>query len=193
MSASLDPYPLPPAASLGESCEAAAQQLLSDILLFHVAIVRSTGGVPSLLSPALLDSAVHRPFYLFGDEFMYQTGLEQAALLHSLVLNHVFEDGNKRTALTSCLFFLERCGYWHYVAMLSEKEAHALEALTLAIASERATSQRAVASVYDVTHITGELDAILSPSRKRRPRVSRLFSGAFRLVGQLFVTGKSFS
>ena len=34
-----------------------------------------------------------------------------AALLHSLVLNHGFIDGNKRTALLSLHLLLDRSGY----------------------------------------------------------------------------------
>ena len=131
-------YPLPAAATLSDACEAAALQLLSDILLMHAAVTIPLGEMPQLISPQLLDSAAHRPFYLFGDDFMYQTGLDQAAaLFQSLVQNHAFEDGNKRTALTACLFFLERCGYWRGVGLLTAKEAEELEALTLLIANEK--------------------------------------------------------
>lgn len=96
-------YPLPRAASLGDACDAAALQLISDVLTIHAAVTIPLGGRPSLISPNLLNSAVHRPFSTFGRDFMYSTGMEQAAaLLHSLAQNHAFEDGNKRTALMSC-------------------------------------------------------------------------------------------
>jgi death-on-curing protein len=79
---------------------------MSDILLIHAAVTLPLGGASGVLSYELLDSAAHRPFATFDKEFLYQTGLEQsAALLESLVLNHAFEDGNKRTALVSCFVF----------------------------------------------------------------------------------------
>jgi len=78
-------FPLPAAASQHQACEAAALQLISDILLFHAAVTIPLGGKPSLISPSLLDSAAHRPFFTMGHDFMYQTGLDQAAaLLQSL-------------------------------------------------------------------------------------------------------------
>ncbi len=33
------------------------------------------------------------------------------ALFHSLIKNHPFMDGTKRTAFAAALFFLERCGH----------------------------------------------------------------------------------
>lgn len=99
-------FPLPAADSIGDACESAALQLMSDILLIHAAVTLPLGGASGVLSYELLDSAAHRPFATFDKEFLYQTGLEQsAALLESLVLNHAFEDGNKRTALVSCFVF----------------------------------------------------------------------------------------
>lgn len=181
-------FPLPAADSIGDACESAALQLMSDILLIHAAVTLPLGGASGVLSYELLDSAAHRPFATFDKEFLYQTGLEQsAALLESLVLNHAFEDGNKRTALVSCLYFLDRCVYWQDVAYLSDKEAHELEELTLLLANERRLVQEgSLDSVLDIPAITGELGRILRSSKNRRPRPSRLLSGAYRRIGDLF-------
>ncbi len=60
----------------------------------------------------LLHSAVARPFAAFGGEEFYPTDLEKAAaLFHSLIKNHPFMDGTKRTAFSAALYFLEQCGY----------------------------------------------------------------------------------
>lgn len=184
-------YPLPPAASLTESCEAAATGLARRIIGIHFTFTfgpRTSQTIPRLLSPALLDSAVHRPFFLFGDEFQYATGLEQAAaLFQSLVLNHVFEDGNKRTALTSCLYFLERCGYWRHVALLTDLEGRLLETLTLLVARERAMLQSGELNApYEIAQIAEALDNILSPSHGRRLR-----SGAFHSLADLLAGANS--
>lgn len=57
----------------------------------------------------LLSSAVHRPQTSLGDKFKYNTIDEKAsALLHSLIKSHPFHNGNKRTALISCLIFYDR-------------------------------------------------------------------------------------
>lgn len=186
MSGRIATFPLPAAASDADACEAAALQLISDILLFHAAVTIPLGGRPSLTSPHLLDSAAHRPFFMYGGEFMYHDGLEQAAALFgSLAQNHAFEDGNKRTALTSCLFFLERCGYWQHIAVLSTKESAALEALTLVVATRRTPDN--VEVDLSVADIAQALDHILGPSRHRRLRPSRLLSGAFRRITDLFL------
>ncbi|MEU3097284.1 type II toxin-antitoxin system death-on-curing family toxin [Streptomyces sp. NPDC006967] len=55
----------------------------------------------------LLESAVHRPSAsMFGQEAYADLFDKAAALLQSLVINHPFVDGNKRTAWVSCVVFL---------------------------------------------------------------------------------------
>ncbi|MFJ9658583.1 type II toxin-antitoxin system death-on-curing family toxin [Streptomyces griseoflavus] len=55
----------------------------------------------------LLESAVHRPSAaMFGQEAYADLFDKAAALLQSLVVNHPFVDGNKRTAWVSCVVFL---------------------------------------------------------------------------------------
>jgi death-on-curing protein len=64
---------------------------------------------PGVKSQPLLESAVGRPHTGYGNESKYPT-VESAgaALLHSLVQNHPFHNGNKRSALVSMLVFLDR-------------------------------------------------------------------------------------
>lgn len=60
----------------------------------------------------LLDSAVQRPLQTVFGEDAYPTIFEKAAaLFHSLVRNHAFVDGNKRTAVLSMLVFFRLNGY----------------------------------------------------------------------------------
>jgi death-on-curing family protein len=56
---------------------------------------------------ALLDSAVNRPFQTFDGQYLHET-LEQqaAAFFHSLVCNHCFTNGNKRTAVMALDMFM---------------------------------------------------------------------------------------
>jgi death-on-curing family protein len=62
-------------------------------------------------SADLLESAVHRQHTSLGDQLKYPTVvMAAAALLHSLVLNHAFHNGNKRTALVSMLVSLDENG-----------------------------------------------------------------------------------
>ena len=62
---------------------------------------------------SLLESAVSRPFQTVFGEDAYPTILEKAvALFHSLVSNHPFHDGNKRTAVSALYIFLLANGYY---------------------------------------------------------------------------------
>lgn len=65
MPKSVSRYPLPAADSIGDACESAASQLVSDILLVHAAVTLPLGGASGILSYELLDSAAHRPFATF--------------------------------------------------------------------------------------------------------------------------------
>lgn len=55
----------------------------------------------------LLDSAVNRPFQTFDGVYLHKTLSQQAAaLFHSLVCNHCFNNGNKRTAVMALDIFM---------------------------------------------------------------------------------------
>src|SRR5713226_3479753 len=86
--------------------------LLVRLYEIHEIIIGETGGLPGLRDAALLHSAVARPFATFGGRELYQSDFEKAAaLFHSLIKNHPFLDGTKRTAFAAALFFLDRSGY----------------------------------------------------------------------------------
>jgi death-on-curing protein len=69
------------------------------------------GGAGGLRDWNLLDSAVHRPQAAFGSEDLYADLFTKAAALgHSLVLNHPFVDGNKRTAWEAMKRFIGENG-----------------------------------------------------------------------------------
>lgn len=60
----------------------------------------------------LLESAVSRPLASFDGKDLYPDIFDKsAALLQSLLRNHPFVDGNKRTALSSAGIFLRINGY----------------------------------------------------------------------------------
>src|SRR5260370_27493261 len=70
----------------------------------------------------LLESAVGRPFQtVFGEDAYPSVTDKAAALFHSLVSNHPFPDGNKRTAVLSLHHFLLANGFF---AFLSNDEAY---------------------------------------------------------------------
>ncbi|OGG12627.1 hypothetical protein A2875_05450 [Candidatus Gottesmanbacteria bacterium RIFCSPHIGHO2_01_FULL_46_14] len=82
-----------------------------DVLLLHHLSIEKSGGSHGLRDLGLLDAAVHRPQATFSGLDLYPTIFNKAgALCHSLIKNHAFVDGNKRTSLLSAMTFLELNG-----------------------------------------------------------------------------------
>ena len=70
-----------------------------NVIQIHFEIVEATGGSQGLRDLGLLESAVSRPQSTFSGKDLYTTIFRKAAaLIHSLLLNYAFVDGNKRTA-----------------------------------------------------------------------------------------------
>ena len=85
---------------------------LEDVLEIHQAVISETGGASGIRDVNLLDSAIHRPQASFAEMDLYASLAEKvSALLHSLILNHPFIDGNKRTAFTAADVFLRLNGW----------------------------------------------------------------------------------
>ncbi|MDO7882548.1 type II toxin-antitoxin system death-on-curing family toxin [Salinibacterium soli] len=92
------------------------QHLTSEELVqVHEALAADFASTADPISPAgvksmaLLESAAARPATSYGDSRKYPTvESAAAALLHSIVHNHPFHNGNKRSALVSTMVFLDR-------------------------------------------------------------------------------------
>lgn len=108
------------------------------VLFIHSRLVDETGGLHGIRDLGLLQSAVSRPQATFSGKELYPDVFHKAAaLMESLIRNHPFIDGNKRTAITSAGIFLEMNGYF---LETSQKE---LERFTLTMAIERVSIQDA--------------------------------------------------
>lgn len=84
---------------------------LEQVLLIHEDQIEKYGGSHGVRDLGLLESAILRPQTTFGGVDLYGSLFDKAAALtHSLLLNHPFVDGNKRTAVVSVLTFLELNG-----------------------------------------------------------------------------------
>ena len=82
------------------------------VLYLHDGIVQQSGGVAGLRDRNVLESAVYRPQATFGSHDLYPDLFSKAgALGHSLILNHPFVDGNKRTGLEAMRLLLRLNGY----------------------------------------------------------------------------------
>lgn len=85
---------------------------LDEVLAIHDDMVERYGGSFGIRDLGLIQSAIARPQATFGGMDLYPTIIDKAAaLFHSLIFNHAFADGNKRTALTSTARFLHLNGY----------------------------------------------------------------------------------
>lgn len=80
-----------------------------EILSIHNYLIGQFGGAKGIHDFGLLESALARPraamahFEAYPDIFM-----KAAVLGHSLIKNHPFIDGNKRTAVVAMLYFLNK-------------------------------------------------------------------------------------
>lgn len=82
------------------------------VLVIHEDQIDRYGGSHGLRDLALLESAIFRPQTTFADQELYPSIFKKAAaLLHSLIFNHPFIDGNKRTAIVATILFLDLNSY----------------------------------------------------------------------------------
>ena len=69
-----------------------------EALRIHEVLLGAFGGLAGVREEGLLKAALARPFAGFGEAEFYQAPEEKAAaILESIVKNHPFVDGNKRT------------------------------------------------------------------------------------------------
>ena len=84
---------------------------VEEVILLHSRLIQRTGGASEVRDLNLLELALARPKASFGGEDLYpDVWSKAAALMHSLIHNHPFVDGNKRTGLAAMGLFLELNG-----------------------------------------------------------------------------------
>lgn len=85
---------------------------VDQVLALLADLVGAFGGLSAIRDRGLLESALARPAVTFGGEDLYpDAAAKAAAIMHSLVLNHPFVDGNKRIAVATAELFLTINGY----------------------------------------------------------------------------------
>lgn len=102
---------------------------VAQVLRLHERLITVFGGSRGLRDAGSLESAVARPQMTFGGEDLYpDIAAKAAALMHSLVMNHPFLDGNKRVGVMTMELFL--------LVNSCELDAvdEAIEAVTMAVA-----------------------------------------------------------
>jgi death-on-curing protein len=85
---------------------------LSEALELHRRVIGQYGGALGVLNLGALESALAQPRMTFGGKELYPSIVEKAAALgHSLIQNHPFLDGNKRTGHAAMEVFLFLNGF----------------------------------------------------------------------------------
>lgn len=102
---------------------------VTQVLELHRLQLQHYGGGDGIRDRGCLEAACARPQMTFGGEDLYREFPDKAAaLMHSLVMNHPFVDGNKRVGAHAALVFLI-VNDWDVQATSSD-----LEKVTMALA-----------------------------------------------------------
>ncbi len=111
------------------------------IIALHRLALEKYGGSEGVRDLHLLKSAAIRPLVTtMGQDAYPNLFLKAAVLLESLIKNHPFLDGNKRTAFISAVVFLEVNGYRFNI----DQEEAADFVLKIAASSKKETEVIAV-------------------------------------------------
>lgn len=107
---------------------------IEDILNIHQILIEKFGGATGVRDNKALESAINRPFATFDQQELYPTAVDKAAsILESIVVNHPFQDGNKRTGYTLMRLTLLQAGYdieadqaekYNFVISIASGEKH---------------------------------------------------------------------
>lgn len=114
-----------------------AHLTVAAVRAIHEQVLAAHGGGAGIRDEGLLQSAVAAPQATIGGEPIMTDPIEVgAAYLFYLSTNHPFIDGNKRTALASCLVFLNQNGLFDDLGLPSGDLA-AWESFALDVAASR--------------------------------------------------------
>lgn len=80
---------------------------LHEVLAIHALSIETYGGSEGVRDLGAIEAALFRPQSGYYKDIIE----EAAALMESLLINHPFVDGNKRTAFAVCHVFLDINGY----------------------------------------------------------------------------------
>ena len=135
-----------------------AHPTVEAVKAIHAEVLAAHGGSTGLREVALLESAVAAPPATMMGKPLFTDPVEMAAAyLFYLCRNHPFVDGNKRTALATCLVFLSEND------LLSDEklDLKAWEALALDVAASRIDREQTTKRLRKILH---------SRARPRSPR-----------------------
>ena len=115
---------------------------LDDILYIHEREIATAGGAPGIRDRGGIESALGAVQATYNGEFLQDIYGMAATYLNSIVNNHPFMDGNKRTGLASALTFLLLNGI-----EITERREEELADLVLQL-TENVISKEAAAAFF---------------------------------------------
>ncbi len=72
---------------------------INEVEKIHDILIDKFGGAKGIRDKGLLESSINRPFQTFDGQELYPDPVDKAAaIFESIITNHPFVDGNKRTA-----------------------------------------------------------------------------------------------
>ncbi|HCI05179.1 TPA: hypothetical protein DEX28_00335 [Patescibacteria group bacterium] len=96
--------------------------------------------------PNILESCIETPFSRFNKKDLYRGLIEKASVLfYFLIKNHPFQNGNKRIAIMSLLYFLRKNNKW---IKMSNKD---LYNFARGIAKSKPTTREKIVSQIRIT------------------------------------------
>ena len=113
---------------------------VSEVLEIYGRVMQQSGGLVGTRDLGALESAVAQPRMTFGGAELYPNLVEKASALgFSLIQNHPFIDGNKRTGHAAMETFLVLNGY-HIDAAVDEQVEIVLQVASGAVSREAFTN-----------------------------------------------------
>ena len=126
-----------------------AHPTVEAVKAIHAEVLAAHGGSKGILDEALLESAVAAPRATMTGEPLFTNPVELAsAYLFYLCRNHPFVDGNKRTALATCLVFLSENG----LLPDEDLDADAWEQLTMDVAASQLDREQTTVRLRKLLH-----------------------------------------
>lgn len=121
----------------------------------------------------LLESALARPFHSAGGQDAYPTLVDKAtALFHSLIANHPFQNGNKRTAVLAVEAFL--LGNGHGIS-LNNDEMYELAQKTASYRERGRTHEQSFNEIRETLERAMFPLSLFYREQKKDRRMSRLY------------------
>ncbi len=109
---------------------------VKQILLIHSMVVDETGGMHGVRNLESLDSAAALPKQVVFKKELYPDVYTKAAVYaRTILMNHPFFDGNKRTGISVAIVFLEDNGFV-FSAKVGELEKFAVNIVTKKLSIE---------------------------------------------------------